>query len=130
MTDGSLLGYYDQTTALQVTSGTVFNLYNKLTFKNNASLNTLTFYDKGTKNSLHTIVPATPADQFTVSNYVHDATTGNLSFDYTMKISKYRSKTGGNYGSNSTGNDLVISGSFNSGGKVYKNIVSRTSSGS
>lgn len=129
--NGTLLGIYDYSASSQfITSGSLFDLYNKLTFKNNAALSTLTFYDKATNTSLHTSVPAVPADQFTVSNYVHDGTTGVLSFNFVLKISKYRKRNNNsNSGRNTTGNDLTITGTFNSGGKVYKNIVNRTASG-
>jgi hypothetical protein len=127
--NGNLLGIYDYSSGQLISSGTEFDKYNKLVFKNNAALSMLTFYDKATNTSLHTSVPFVPADQFTVTNYVHDGTTGNLSFNFVLKISKHRKRDNSSNGRNTTGNDLTITGTFNSGGKVYKNIVGRTASG-
>ena len=88
-----------------------------------------TFFDKATNEPLHAVIPDVPADQFTVTNYVHDASTGYMTFDFVLKISQYRPRTGYGYGYNSSGNDLTITGSFSSGKKVYSNVVSRTASG-
>jgi len=129
-TTGALSRIRNQSTNTIITSGALFDLYNKLVFKNNPTVSKFTFFDKATGNSLHTALPAVPADQFTTTNYAFDATTGVLSFDFTLKISQYRSKADTyNVGRNTTGHDLTITGSFNSGSKVYKNVVGRTASG-
>lgn len=50
-----------------------------------------------------------------VSNYVYDATTGSLSFDFISIGSD-----------NSTGNEATIEGSFTTGdGKIYRNVLNR-----
>lgn len=52
-----------------------------------------------------------------VTNYSHDSTTGVLSFDFTF--------TGVDSNDNTTGKALTITGSFNSGTRVYEEVVSR-----
>jgi hypothetical protein len=129
-TNGNLLVVRDNSNGDEFTSGPVFDLYNTLVFKNNPSIGSYTFYNKATNTSLHTVVPEVLADTFTVTNYVQNATTGIVTFDYVLKISQYRSKTDSyNNGQNSTGHDLTITGSFNSGNKVYKNVFSRIATG-
>jgi hypothetical protein len=119
---GALMGIYDYDTGNTLTSGTVFNLYNKLKFKMNATVGKRVFYDATTDASLHVSFPEVPADTFTVTNYAKDATTGVITFDFEIKISGQ----GSTYSrQNSTGHDLTIKGKFNSGGKVYQNIVNR-----
>jgi len=129
--DGTLLKIYSNHdgTISHITSGTLFDLYDQLLLKYNADVNKPTFFNKNTGTSLHTEIPDVPADQFTVTNYVHDASTGILSFDFVLKISKYRPRTGYIDGFNSSGNDLTITGSFSSGKKIYSNVVSRAASG-
>lgn len=50
-----------------------------------------------------------------ITNYVHDSTTGVLSFDFSFTDPE------GSY--NSTRNPVTITGKFNSGTKVYKNVL-------
>jgi hypothetical protein len=52
-----------------------------------------------------------------ISNYVHNMTTGVVSFDFTY--------TGTGRVDNTTGNALTITGKFNSGKNVYADVVSR-----
>jgi hypothetical protein len=123
---GVLLGLDDvsggnQTT--QLTSGTLFDLYNRLTFKQNVTLGQPVFYDATTGVSLFEQVPFTPADQVNITNYTRNTTTGVVTFDYEIKISG-----GFPTHNNSTGHDLTIKGKFNSGGKVYKNMIGRVRS--
>jgi hypothetical protein len=112
-----------------ITSGTFFDLYDQLLFIYNADVGQPTFFDKATDASLHAVIPDVPADQFTVTNYTHDVSTGVMSFDFVLKISQYRPRTGYSYGFNTSGNDLTITGSFSSGVKTYSNVVGRTASG-
>ncbi len=124
--DGTLLTLINLSNGNAINSGDAFDLYNRLTFKNNPEVNALTFYDKATTASLHTVIPDIAADQLIISNYHHDATSGVVSFDYVLKVSAYRSN---GHGVNTSGNDLTITGSFNSGGKIYKTTSGRTSTG-
>lgn len=120
---GKLLGLRNANTSEEINSGPLFDIYNKVEFKNNSTLGMLVFYDVATGVSLHESLPDVPADQLTITNYVHDATTGVLSFDYELKISGHISNV--YYRTNTTGHDLTIKGKFNSGGKVFKNTTSR-----
>lgn len=124
--DGTLIRLADPSNGNSVTSGPAFDLYNKLIFKNNPAVTALTFFDKATGVSLHTSIPDIAADQFTVSNYVHDTASGILTFDFNLKINSYRAY---GKGTNTSGHDLTITGSFNSGGKIYKNTQGRTTGG-
>lgn len=119
---GSLLGLYQNSTGSYVTSGTLFNLYNKLKFKYNATHNIPLFYDAATNAELFVVFPDVPADQLTITNYSRNATTGVITFDFVIKVSKYLSTSARR---NSTGHDITITGKFNSGGKVFKNVVAR-----
>ncbi len=106
-----------------LTSGTIFDLFNKLKFVNNPDLGIPTFYTTNNNTSLGVEVPDTAADEFTITNYSIDGTTGVITFDYEMKVSGYRSYFSG--GRNTTYHDVTITGKFNSGGKVYSSIVGR-----
>ncbi|MBT1699554.1 hypothetical protein KK083_21830 [Fulvivirgaceae bacterium PWU4] len=119
---GSLLAIYQNSTGNFATSGTLFNLYNKLKFKFNATHNIPVFYDAANNAELFVAFPAVPADQLTITNYARNTTTGVITFDFVIKVSKYLSNSSRR---NSTGHDLTITGKFNSGDKVYKNIVAR-----
>lgn len=99
-----------------------------LNFKFSKELNATTLFVVNARPCFRDLQDV-PADQFTVTNYVHDASTGVMSFDFVLKISQYRSRIGDNFGLNSSGHDLTVTGSFSSGKKVYSNIVSRTASG-
>lgn len=58
-------------------------------------------------------------NSFEVSNYTYDSATGKMTFDFAVVIDAEADD-------NSTGNDLTISGTFNSGdGKVYADVVGR-----
>jgi len=59
-----------------------------------------------------------PGDTFTVSSYQRNTTTGTITFDFTTTINALGRP-------NTTKNSLTITGKFNSGGKVYTNVVSR-----
>lgn len=120
---GDLIGVYNSSTAATITSGEVYDLYNKLKFKDNVTLGFPVFYDAVSGAGLHEEMPAVPADQLTITNYVRDATSGIITYDFEIKISGYISNV--YYRINTTGNDLTIKGKFNSGGKVYKNTVNR-----
>jgi hypothetical protein len=120
---GALLGLYDYQTGNNITSGALFNLYNKLKFIMNATLGQPVFYNVANNAPLFTEYPDVPADQFTITNYARNASTGVITFDFVLKVSGYLSSS---QRRNSTGHDLTITGKFNSGGKVYKNIVART----
>jgi hypothetical protein len=54
---------------------------------------------------------------FEISNYVHNMTTGVVSFDFTYG--------GTGWVDNTTGNALAITGKFNSGKNVYTDVVNR-----
>jgi hypothetical protein len=125
MVDGSLLGLYKWSDGLYYEDGELFNLYNKIEFLNNTEHDRMVFYDAVTNDDLFESVPAVPADALTITNYVHDAATGVLSFNFVLTISGYISN---NSRENSTFHDLTVTGSYNSGGKVYKNIVGRQGS--
>lgn len=121
-TTGALVSIIDNYTDATITSGAIFDLYNKLKFKMNTAINTRVFYDATTNASLHVVFPDVPADQFTVTNFVHDTATGVVTFDFVLKISGVGSN---NDRTNTTGHDLTISGKYNSGGKVFQNVVNR-----
>lgn len=97
----------------------LFDIYNKLKFVNDANAGMPVFYDVSTNKSLAEIIPDTPGDQFTITNYKVDSATGIISFDYVLKISGYRSSLNG---INTTKNDLTITGKFTSGDKVYEQV--------
>lgn len=59
-----------------------------------------------------------PGDSFVISNYQKNQTTGVLTFDFEVTIGALGRP-------NSTTNPITMTGKFNSGGKVYTNIVSR-----
>jgi hypothetical protein len=126
--NGALLMIYDITTNATITSGDVFDTYNALIFKNNATLGIPVFYDGATNTALSGTTPAVPADVLTVTNYKQDANSGVIAFDFTVKISQYRGASPFG-GANSTNHDLTISGSFNSGSKVYQNTINRIAAG-
>lgn len=48
-----------------------------------------------------------------VTNYVYDEETGIMSFDFSVSDG----------GDNSTGNEIIVEGTFNSGGLVYQNVI-------
>lgn len=124
---GMLLGIYDYETDQYIEQGELFDLYNQIKFSNSPELGINVFYDVATGDPLYQEIPAVPADQVTITNYVHDAASGIITFDFEVNMSGI---IVGNYNRrNTTGNDLTITGSFNSGGKVYKNTVYRTSAG-
>lgn len=56
--------------------------------------------------------------EFEITNFAHNDQTGIVTFDFSFSDSE------GWY--NSTGNPVTITGKFNSGHKIYKNIVMRT----
>jgi hypothetical protein len=114
---GALVSVYDYNTSTRFTAGAVFTLFNKLRFKYNASAGVAmnVFYDAATNTSLHQAIPAVPADQLLITNYVRNAS-GVVTFDFTLKVSGYHE--------NSTGHDLTITGKFNSGDAVHKEIGS------
>jgi len=120
---GALLGVVNNNTGVTFSSGAVYDLYNKLKFKQNATVGFPVFYDAVSGAGLFEEIPAVPADELTITNYVRNATTGIITFDFEIKVSGYISNV--NYRTNTTGNDLTIKGKFNSGGKVYKNTVGR-----
>jgi hypothetical protein len=106
-----------------ITSGPLFDLYNKLKFKPSATLDMPVFYDANTGADLSESIPDVPADQLTITNYNRNASTGIITFDFELKISGYISNV--YYRQNSTGHDLTIKGKYNSGGKVYTSTVGR-----
>lgn len=57
-------------------------------------------------------------DEYQVTNYVHDASTGVISFDFTITIGVY-----GSY--NPTRNPITITGKYNSGHGIYSEVVGR-----
>lgn len=119
---GTLLGIDDYSTDQDITSGPVFNKYNELKLIFDANLGEYKFINATTQATLHEVIPAVPADKLTITNYSHNATTGILSFDFKLEISKY--DVAGRV--NTTEHDLVIEGKYNSGTKVYENTVGRT----
>lgn len=121
-TTGSLLGVYTFKDNKFIESGSMFDLYNKLTLKLNPSLGTVVFHDATTGASLAEQIPDVPADQFFITNYTKDAATGVVTFDFEIKVSGHKSSA---YRQNSTGHDLTITGKFNSGKRVY-NTTGRT----
>jgi len=100
----------------------LFILFNKLKFKYNSDFDIPTFYTADTDESLAVTIPDTPGDEFTITNYTMDQTTGVVTFDYSLKVSGYRTFLGGQ---NTTNHDITVTGKFNSGGKVYSSIVGR-----
>jgi hypothetical protein len=98
-----------------ILTGELFDKFNQLTYN---SAGQGAFYDVATNTNLSATASVIPADEFTATNYVHDPATGILTFDFTLKIQEYRT-------TNSTWHELLISGRFNSGEKVYRNTVSR-----
>jgi len=107
-----------------ILSGSLFDKYKKIKFANNVTLGMYVFSDATTGNGLYTTIPDLNPDQVTVTNFAQDASTGFVTFDFTVKINAYRSII--ERGQNTTNHDLTITGKFNSGQKVYKNVVSRT----
>jgi hypothetical protein len=118
---GALIGVLDYDNSIFLESGPIFNLFNKLEFKHDATLNKLVFFDAVTDAGLYEEVPEVPGDQLVITNYALNSTTGVLTFDYELKVNGNLTE----YRENSTGHDLTIKGKFNSGGKVYKNTVGR-----
>ncbi len=122
-TTGALVGIYNNEAREYIEEGDLFDLYNQIKYAYNNEAGGYVFYDVASGNSLHEVVPAIPADELTISNFTQDETSGVITFDYNIKIS---GKGLNSSRTNSTHNDLTITGSFNSGGKVYKNTAYRT----
>jgi len=120
--NGKLLQLYSYKNGEYLTEGSAFDLFNTLLFKYSEDVDAPVFYDASTGKSLYQVIPDVPADILTTANYSHNPTTGVMTFDFVLKVDKNRSIAGG---TNTTKHDLIISGKFNSGGKVYKNIVGR-----
>ncbi|HEY0743749.1 MAG TPA: collagen-like protein [Chryseosolibacter sp.] len=124
--------YYSVSTGLHVAtysyadgtyaSGELFDKYSEVKFIYDSNTGQHKFIDSATGADLHEEIPAVPADKLTITNYSHDATTGVLSFDFKLEISKY--DVAGR--TNSSNNDLVMEGKYNSGTKVYGTTVGRT----
>lgn len=75
------------------------------------------FRDATTGEELGEYVDASE-DTYEVSNYSRNATTGEMSFDFSITIG-----VSGRY--NTTKNPITITGTFNSGGRIYANITAR-----
>lgn len=104
------------------TSGAIFDKYNAVKFLPDPDNDNLpTFYRVSDAANLGETIPPVPADTFTVTNYNHDPNTGILSFDFTSVISGYNIASR----SNTTNHTLTITGTYNSGVKVYANTVGR-----
>lgn len=119
---GKLVAVYDLKESKYVTSGEIFDKYNKIKFIYSQNLSAYVFVDYSTGAALYEEVPDVAADSLTITNYNHNTNTGILSFDYKLKISGYTSSPNR---VNTTGHDLTITGSFNSGTKVYASTVGR-----
>jgi hypothetical protein len=122
---GELLGLYKNSDGNYYESGTLFDFFDQLEFKDNATLGIPVFYDVATGGELYEDFPEVPADQLIITNYTRNSTTGVLTFDYELKISGYNSTS---IRVNTTNHDLTIKGKFNSGGKVHTNITGRVKS--
>ncbi len=120
-TDGTLLSLYNHNTGEYITEGEAFDHYNELKYMYNAEVDQSVFYDAATEEPLYEEIPDVPADVVTIKNFNHDENTGIITFDFEIKISQYDIYTR----TNSTQNDLTITGSFSSGNRVYKNTVNR-----
>ena len=115
----------------RVTEGALFDKYNEIKFVYIDDARANGFVKTSDGSALWEYIETVPGDQFTVTNF--QKTDGVVSFDFTASVSKYRGylKTNGpmggwlGYGANTTMHDIQITGSFNSGGKVYDEIVSR-----
>lgn len=116
---GSLLGLRESDQYIK--DGDFFDLYHKLKFLDHPELGMPVFYGAQSGEWLYEEIPDVPADALTITNYTHDETSGVMTFDFELKISGHIT----NNRTNSTEHDLTITGSFNSGAKVYKNTVSR-----
>lgn len=136
---GGLL-HYDITTGLLTgieeegtisTSGSKFDKYDDIKFVYNDDQRAYVFENVATGQPMWEYVGDVPADVATITNYTSND--GVVSFDYDISVSKYRGYLGqpifGTWyvqGKNTTYHDLRITGTFNSGGKVYTNEVGRT----
>ena len=120
---GALLGLYNYSLGEYIASGALFDQYNTLTFKFNATVGELVFHNASTNAGLYELVPDVPADQLNITNYTRNATTGVVTFDFELIISGTISNY---YRTNTTGHNLTIKGKFNSGGRVYKSTVGRS----
>jgi hypothetical protein len=91
--------------------------WNGVTYKHDATVGDNIFVSaSGTK--LHEVLEI-PADAQTISNYTYNAATGELTFDYTVKIEAFREV-------NTTFNPVEITGSVKATG-LYDGMVSRRS---
>lgn len=119
---GKLVAIYDSNKSKYITSGEIFDKFNKIKFIYSQNLDTYVFVDSSSGAALYDEFPDVAADALTITNYNYNTSTGILSFDYKLKISGYLTS---DERINTTGHDLTITGSFNSGSKVYASTVGR-----
>lgn len=74
------------------------------------------FYLESTSKDISELIAED--DQYEITNYSHDNSTGVLSFDFTATIGIYGAH-------NPTRHPITITGSFNSGDKVYSKTITR-----
>jgi hypothetical protein len=120
---GALFAVEDPDADLLLFSGEMFDFYSDLKFVHNPAVGIDTFFDAETNEDLSEVIPTTPPDEFVVTNYNHDPSTGILTFDFVLQIDE---NEGSGARINSTNHDLTVTGSYNSGVKVYASTVGRT----
>jgi hypothetical protein len=118
---GELVAVYDKVTESVITAGNIFDLYDQLVFKKNTTSGLRVFHSAATGATLHEFAPEIPVDQFTMTNYTRNPSTGVVSFDFTVTINGVLDYFG--MRENSTGHNLTITGKFNSGGEVYQEVI-------
>jgi hypothetical protein len=113
-----------------VNNNTLIEKYNDIKFVYNDELGQNVFVKTSDGSALYEYVEFVAGDEFTMTNYSN--ANGVISFDFTLKISKYRGYLGtkGPWGTvmdseNTTRHDMTITGKFSSGDKVYNETVSR-----
>lgn len=89
--------------------------YNQLRISRNNDYEVILRSLSGTDLSEEKVVPA---DTYSITNYIHNTETGVITFDITFTIGNIARE-------NSSTNPATITAKFNSGGKVYGDVVSR-----
>jgi hypothetical protein len=116
---------------VQITDGPEFDKYNAIKLINDPELGTFVFVNASDDSPLWEKINVVPADVVDIQNF--QKLNGVISFDFAITVNKYRGTLGkpvgfgvfAIQGENTTHNDLTIAGSFNSGGKVYDEVVGR-----
>jgi hypothetical protein len=129
MDDGTLLSVDND--GVSETTGAIFEKYDDIKFIEEKDVAATVFVNASDNSPLWEYVETVPADEITITNYQN--TDGVVSFDFEVNVSKYRGylrsrgPLGGwvNNGANTTNHALAISGKFNSGDKVYEEVVNR-----